>query len=478
MKYIQKFYGFDDSPELKSLKKDSSGSISDNLEIRAVYTSDNKDSHGDIIEREATVKALDEYRNWRNIRYMHQPKAVGVAKHIGEGDGAEGLKWNEAIINLVDKDTINQVQNDVLKGLSVGILFNPFDEEAVEIMEGGGWRIKEYMLAEISVVDHPANPEASIIERAIKSVGEGLNFDLGSQEAQVAIREAETPGQTAKVLKHLASTNIVKSEEENPMKNLDETTKDIPEEELDAEETPVEELEEENTEEEVPVEEDEIEEPVEEEVEDAPEEEAVDKETPSDEEAPEEEEESPEEEDEPSEDEEEVPSEDESEEEEVPSEEEDEEEMPDASEKEETPESEEAEEAPAEEEDVPDVSEQEEVPSEDVETTEQPSESNESEEKTITDNEEDITISELAEQVKALTDLVKSMAEAPEAETREADEVTPSADEESEEETQESPANRKDNVEVSEEQEEEKGAWNNRKYTKSFLRIRDALRNE
>jgi len=251
LKFVTKFFGFDDTniisiaQEQKSI--DSGGDTPDELDIRAYFTDDNLDSVGDIITKDATGNALPDYKKWRNIRFMHQPKPVGLARNIGEGDGVEGLAWNEVVIKLVDKETIKLVQTGVMKGLSVGILFNPFDEKAVEWMDSGGWKIHEYMLAEISVVDHPANPHASIIEHALKSIEGDVMFEL-NEKARKAIREAGTAEALVPIFKSLSAGEVVVEEdEEKELETVDEVSEELEEVEKleEVEEEKVEEAEEE-----------------------------------------------------------------------------------------------------------------------------------------------------------------------------------------------------------------------------------------
>jgi len=200
LKYKTKYFDFDSGAVAELKKSVANDEIPSTYEIKARFTDSTPDSHGDIITREGTTRALPDYREWRNIRYMHQPKAVGLAKHIGEEDGAD-LEWNEVVVKLVDKDTIHQVQEGVLKGLSVGILFNPFDTASCEWLDDGGWKIKEYMLAEISVVDHPAHPNASVIEAALGEVeGDIKSF---SKELKNVLRSATSTEELVPLLKSL-----------------------------------------------------------------------------------------------------------------------------------------------------------------------------------------------------------------------------------------------------------------------------------
>ena len=225
LKYMTKYFDFDAQSVVALQKAADADDGQDVYEIKARFTDETPDSHGDIITRTGTTNALPDYREWRNIRYMHQPKAVGLAKHIGENDGAE-LEWNEVIVKLVDKDTIHQVREGVLKGLSVGILFNPFDNKSCELTDDGGWVIKEYMLAEISVVDHPAHPNASVIEA---SLGEVQNEKISTitQELKDAIRSATSTADLVPLLKSLSSK---KKEEDMPTLEEKEIVEEVVEE--------------------------------------------------------------------------------------------------------------------------------------------------------------------------------------------------------------------------------------------------------
>jgi len=126
------------------------------LSVRGYFTSDQKDAVGDVITKEATMKAIPDYRQWGNIRYMHQPKPVGVVRAIGEDDG---LEWNEVAFDITKPDVIEDVENGLLKALSVGILV---DFKDIDQLQDGGWIINGYKLAEISLVDHPANYDARL----------------------------------------------------------------------------------------------------------------------------------------------------------------------------------------------------------------------------------------------------------------------------------------------------------------------------
>lgn len=139
-------------PLQKSVTKQADGSVV----VRGYFTSDQKDEVGDIITRSATEKAIPKYKQWSNLRYMHLPRPVGKVLRIG---AADGLEWNEVEIKVIDPQAAFEVEQGLLTALSVGILI---DIDNIDFLEDGGWIINEYSLAEISLVDHPANYDAKL----------------------------------------------------------------------------------------------------------------------------------------------------------------------------------------------------------------------------------------------------------------------------------------------------------------------------
>jgi len=124
------------------------------LVTKGFFTSDNKDMHGDIITRSATEKAISRYRQWGNIRRMHQPDPVGKVLGIGVEDG---LEWNEVKIEVINKQAADEVETGLLQALSIGAMIN---FEDITWLEDGGMLISDYLLGEISLVDHPGNYDA------------------------------------------------------------------------------------------------------------------------------------------------------------------------------------------------------------------------------------------------------------------------------------------------------------------------------
>lgn len=158
-------------PIQKSVEKTSKGT----LVVRGFFTSDNKDEVGDIITRAATERAIPKYKQWSNIRLMHQPIPVGKVIRIGSTDG---LEWNEIEIEVIEPAAVFMVENDLLSALSVGALIKMDD---VDLMEDGGMIINDYTLAEISLVDHPANYDAFLkhvpIEQGLRTLVTNYGMD-------------------------------------------------------------------------------------------------------------------------------------------------------------------------------------------------------------------------------------------------------------------------------------------------------------
>ncbi len=111
-------------------------------------STETEDDQGETITREAMAAALDDYMRFANIREMHQPSAVGVAKEAAVDD--KGLYLGAKI---VDGDAWQKVVEGVYKGFSIGgrvTARDPADRRLITALR----------LTEISVVDRPANPEA------------------------------------------------------------------------------------------------------------------------------------------------------------------------------------------------------------------------------------------------------------------------------------------------------------------------------
>jgi HK97 family phage prohead protease len=118
---------------------------------RLVYgyaSTEAKDSQGEIVRKEALEAALPAYMRFANIREMHQPSAVGIAK---EATIDENGLWLKA--KIVDEAAWQKVKEGVYKGFSIGGAITARDTANPQVITG-------VELVEISLVDRPANPEA------------------------------------------------------------------------------------------------------------------------------------------------------------------------------------------------------------------------------------------------------------------------------------------------------------------------------
>lgn len=104
------------------------------------------DSDGERIDKDAVAAALPDYLKFGNIREMHQNSAVGVTKNATMDE--KGLYL---CAKIVDDDAWRKVVEGVYKGFSIG----------GKKLEKQGAVITKLKLTEISVVDRPANPEAT-----------------------------------------------------------------------------------------------------------------------------------------------------------------------------------------------------------------------------------------------------------------------------------------------------------------------------
>lgn len=125
---------------------------------RMVYgylTTEAEDSYGTVFTLDATREALQDYKNWRNLRAMHQAVAAGWVPVLELDD--RGL-WIGA--RVVDDGEWKKVCEGVYKGFSIG--FDPMDGRYE--MRGGHevWVFTRYVLVESSLVDRNSNPEAVI----------------------------------------------------------------------------------------------------------------------------------------------------------------------------------------------------------------------------------------------------------------------------------------------------------------------------
>jgi hypothetical protein len=141
------------------------------------------DLDGEVVSLDAIKAALPGYWEWRNIRQMHQPSAVGVAKEANVD--AKGLFLTSRI---TDRDAAQKCLDQVYKGYSIG---------GRKLAKTGN-TITEIELIEVSLVDRPANPECRI--EVAKS------FKAKENEAAYLVKAAKAKTDpTTKILGKVAS---------------------------------------------------------------------------------------------------------------------------------------------------------------------------------------------------------------------------------------------------------------------------------
>jgi len=134
--------------------------------VSGFATLDNIDRHGDIVTSDASERAFARFRG--NLREMHAPIAVGkvLSFHPEDYFDKESGKtykgiYVQAYVSKGAQDTWEKVLDGTMTGFSIGgnivhASMEPGDDKEDRRV------IKEYDLQELSLVDSPANPLASI----------------------------------------------------------------------------------------------------------------------------------------------------------------------------------------------------------------------------------------------------------------------------------------------------------------------------
>lgn len=151
--------------------------------VSGFATLDNIDRHGDIVTAEASEKAFADFRG--NLREMHAPIAVGkvLSFHPEDyfdkksGTTYKGIYVN-AYVSKGAQDTWEKVLDGTMTGFSIGGNIVQSSMEPGDDVNSDNRRvIKEYDLMELSLVDSPANPLASIF--SIQKTIDGKSFVKG-----------------------------------------------------------------------------------------------------------------------------------------------------------------------------------------------------------------------------------------------------------------------------------------------------------
>lgn len=235
-------------PLTKAVQKTKSGSVI----VTGFFTSDGEDMHGDIITRDATQKAIGRYRQWGNIRRMHNPDPVGKVIGIGEEDG---LEWNEVKIEVIDPKAAFEVENGLLQALSIGALIN---FEDITWLENGGMLINDYLLGEISLVDHPANYDAFLrddnsAKGAVNMLVRQFGLDTVSKGMLAILKENDMTDEMEKDVVETediaveADVDIAETEDVEAELSIDEEVEEVTETEVEVDKEIVEDTDEEVT---------------------------------------------------------------------------------------------------------------------------------------------------------------------------------------------------------------------------------------
>ena len=115
--------------------------------VSGYASSQTRDLDGEIVSLDAIKKAWPSYWEYRNVREMHQPRAVGVGKESHIDDFGPFLR-----AKIVDRDAVQKCIEEVYKGFSIG----------GRKLAKSGDTITELELIEVSLVDRPANPDCRI----------------------------------------------------------------------------------------------------------------------------------------------------------------------------------------------------------------------------------------------------------------------------------------------------------------------------
>ncbi|WP_327088543.1 hypothetical protein OIE66_40545 [Nonomuraea sp. NBC_01738] len=99
-------------------------------------------------------QAMPAWMTWGNLREMHQPIAAGIGIELA----ASGDDWMLKS-KVVDDGTAKKIEAGALKGYSVGIK----DAKVVKDASAPGGRIVGGTIVEVSYVDRPCNPTATMM---------------------------------------------------------------------------------------------------------------------------------------------------------------------------------------------------------------------------------------------------------------------------------------------------------------------------
>lgn len=143
-------------------------------EVWGYATVEELDKQGEIVDYVASKKAFSDWPG--NIREMHDPtRAIGKKVDVKFDDANKGVWVGAKISRSADGDNAWQkIKEGVLTGFSIGGKVVNFAKDVVKDVSGEKEvnRITDYVLSELSIVDNPAAPSATL--QVVKSMGGNL----------------------------------------------------------------------------------------------------------------------------------------------------------------------------------------------------------------------------------------------------------------------------------------------------------------
>ena len=122
---------------------------------------------------------MPDWFKWANVREQHTQLASGVGKEMEE-DGLGG--WNLKSL-VVDRGTIEKVETGVLKGYSIGVKGG----KVIKSPSAPKGLIVGGKIVEISLVDRPANPTATL--SICKAAGGGTLLPVDGEGNELELEE-------------------------------------------------------------------------------------------------------------------------------------------------------------------------------------------------------------------------------------------------------------------------------------------------
>jgi hypothetical protein len=143
------------------------------IKVHGIASTESEDDQGEIVRAAAMREAIPDYMQFGAVREMHGLSAAGRALECNcDDDGVTRM-----VAHVVDPTAVLKVKNRVYNGFSIG-------GRVLEREAGNSRSITRLALHEISLVDRPANPQATI---DLWKLGDNLMPEgLGAMEAAFA----------------------------------------------------------------------------------------------------------------------------------------------------------------------------------------------------------------------------------------------------------------------------------------------------